>query len=155
MLKLLLENKPDLTLKNKKGQTAIDITNSKIIISLFWHYLTGNEDLTKPATTSPAPAKDQPTKPTVAAGPPQKIITVDLTTPKPPKNPKELLKDLQIKPPELAKVAESRPREKKAALVGPKPVKRLVMSVFPDVFICPKSQKPPRNRIQIDLVRRY
>jgi len=42
ILKLLLEKKPDLTIKNKKGQTAIDITNSKTIISLFWHYLTGD-----------------------------------------------------------------------------------------------------------------
>ena len=31
-----------MTIKNKTGQTAIDITNSKVIISVFWKYLTKN-----------------------------------------------------------------------------------------------------------------
>jgi hypothetical protein len=43
---MLLAHKPDITIKNKKGQTAIDITNSKTIISMFWQYLSGN--LTNP-----------------------------------------------------------------------------------------------------------
>lgn len=30
-------------MKNKKGQTAIDITNSKTIIRAFWNYLTKSE----------------------------------------------------------------------------------------------------------------
>jgi hypothetical protein len=41
ILKMLLERKPDLSISNKKGQTAIDITKSKIIINIFWHYLKG------------------------------------------------------------------------------------------------------------------
>lgn len=41
---MLLEKKPDLTIKNKKSQTAIDITNSKTIISTFWHHLTGSSE---------------------------------------------------------------------------------------------------------------
>lgn len=46
---MLLAHKPNITLKNCKGQTAIDITKSKTIISMFWHYLTGNieEDTVK------------------------------------------------------------------------------------------------------------
>jgi len=39
MLKLLLEKNVDLAIKNKKGQTPIDISNSKTIITLFWNYL--------------------------------------------------------------------------------------------------------------------
>jgi len=46
ILSMLLAHKPDITIKNKKGQTAIDITNSKTIISMFWQYLSGN--LTNP-----------------------------------------------------------------------------------------------------------
>lgn len=39
ILKLLLEKDVDLTIRNKKGQTPIDITSSKSIITLFWSYL--------------------------------------------------------------------------------------------------------------------
>lgn len=34
-----MEKNVDLTMKNKKGQTPIDITSSKTIINLFWNYL--------------------------------------------------------------------------------------------------------------------
>jgi ankyrin repeat protein len=44
ILKLLLEKDPNLTIKNNKGQTAIDITKSKSVISLFWEYLTKGSD---------------------------------------------------------------------------------------------------------------
>jgi len=37
--------KPELTIKNKKGQTAIDITKNKKIVQLFWEYLGGNLDV--------------------------------------------------------------------------------------------------------------
>lgn len=53
ILKLLLERKIDLTIKNKKGQTPIDITNSKTIISLFWNYLKKNGDDLKENKISP------------------------------------------------------------------------------------------------------
>jgi hypothetical protein len=64
ILKMLLEKKPDLTIKNKKGQTPIDITSSKTIISLFWHYLTAAAEANNAATVeenkTPAPAKPVP-----------------------------------------------------------------------------------------------
>ncbi len=41
ILRLLLERKPDITLKNSKGQTPIDVTSSKTIIAVFWNYLAG------------------------------------------------------------------------------------------------------------------
>ena len=41
MLSLLLDKKPDITVRNKKGQTPIDVTNSKSVISIFWQYLAG------------------------------------------------------------------------------------------------------------------
>ena len=47
-----MEKKPDLSLKNKKGQSPIDITNSKVIISLFWNYLTGGSKQTKTLMTT-------------------------------------------------------------------------------------------------------
>ena len=40
----MLECNPDLTIKNKKGQTPIDITNSKAIINVFLKSLTKNKD---------------------------------------------------------------------------------------------------------------
>jgi hypothetical protein len=45
MLKLLLEKNVDLAIKNKKGQTPIDISNSKTIITLFWNYLKKDDEL--------------------------------------------------------------------------------------------------------------
>lgn len=47
VLKLLLEKNVDLAIKNKKGQTPIDVSNSKTIITLFWNYLRKNNDGTK------------------------------------------------------------------------------------------------------------
>lgn len=44
ILKILLDKNPDLTIKNKKGQTPIDITNSKTIITVFSEYLCKHED---------------------------------------------------------------------------------------------------------------
>ena len=45
ILNLLLEKNPDLTIKNRKGQTAIDITNSKTIINIFWKHLTSENKI--------------------------------------------------------------------------------------------------------------
>jgi len=47
ILKLLLEKDPNLTIKNNKGQTAIDVTKSKSVINLFWKYLTKGSDKDK------------------------------------------------------------------------------------------------------------
>ena len=41
ILKLLLAYKPDITRKNKRGQTPIDVTSSKTIIALFWRHMSG------------------------------------------------------------------------------------------------------------------
>lgn len=40
----MLGRNPDLTLKNKKGQSPIDITRNKAIIKLFWNHLSGKMD---------------------------------------------------------------------------------------------------------------
>lgn len=47
ILKLLLEKNVDLAIKNKKGQTPIDVSNSKTIITLFWNYLKKDNDGSK------------------------------------------------------------------------------------------------------------
>jgi len=41
---MLLEKNPDLTIKNKKKKTAIEITNNKKVISLLSQFLPKNED---------------------------------------------------------------------------------------------------------------
>ena len=102
---MLLEKKPDLTLKNKKGQTAIDTTNSKIIIALFWHYLTGAEEAKNVNNTS----KVELPPPTLEISRSQGL-------------PKDLLKGIKIAEPEVAKVQSAKIKEKKAILVGPKPL---------------------------------
>ncbi len=76
ILKLLLERKPDLTIKNKKGQTPIDITNSKTIISLFWHYLTGNPDAGSAEEMKGGAAKGHPVP--LPKGPPIKKVAAKL-----------------------------------------------------------------------------
>ena len=129
MLKMMLELKPDLTLTNKKGQTAIDITSSKIIISLFWHYLNGNGGDVADKT---APLKDysqNPLKPSAPASPvstTQKIV-INLPSQPNPSKTKYVLKDLRIKAPELAKIPQARPKEKKGLLIGPRPIKKFVL----------------------------
>lgn len=44
ILKMLFEKRPNLAIKNKKGQTAIDMTNHKFIVSMFVHYLTDKQN---------------------------------------------------------------------------------------------------------------
>ena len=114
ILKLVMEMKPDLTLKNKKGQTAIDITNSKIIMSLFWHYLTGTEETKQ-----------------LEAMPSEKYGAMRLASDanKVMNKSRDLLKDLKIKEPEVAKVQDAKQKEKKGALIGPKPISRMVRSI--------------------------
>jgi hypothetical protein len=86
ILRLLLEKKPDLTIKNKKGQTAIDITNSKTIISLFWHYLTGSPDSnvseeSKTPTSKPGlPIAPTKTAPLIQKKMKAKIVKDDVKT---------------------------------------------------------------------------
>lgn len=53
MLRLLLEKDVDLTIKNKKGQTPIDIANSKTVIALFWNYLKKTGEYSKENKSSP------------------------------------------------------------------------------------------------------
>lgn len=137
----MLEKKPDLALKNKKGQTAIDITNSKIIISLFWHYFSGNEETKKDQPNqTPDPAKKSPTQKvsskalvtptavnTPTTIPPKIAVELPASGKKPAPTSKDVVKDIKIKTPELAKVAETRLKEKKAILIGPKPTKKVVL----------------------------
>ncbi len=56
ILKLLLDRKPDLTLKNRKGQTPINVANSKMVMMVFWHHLYGDDqhDAVSPKRISPA-----------------------------------------------------------------------------------------------------
>lgn len=103
---MLLEKKPDLTLKNKKGQTAIDTTNSKIIIALFWHYLTGAEE-TKNINNNTSKVELPP-----------QILEMSRSQ----GLSKDMLKDIKIAEPEVAKVQSAKIKEKKAILVGPKPL---------------------------------
>jgi hypothetical protein len=53
VLRLLLEKDVDLTIKNKKGQTPIDIGNSKTVIALFWNYLKKTGEYSKENKSSP------------------------------------------------------------------------------------------------------
>ena len=116
VLKMLFEKRPDLTAKNKKGQTAMDITNSKIIIALFWHHLTGAEEAkdlnstTKVGLQAPTPTLD--------------------TSRSQQRSAKDLLKDIKITSPEIAKVQEAKMKEKKAILIGPKPLIKMVRVVL-------------------------
>lgn len=49
----MLEKDVDLTIKNRKGQTPIDIANSKTIITLFWNYLKKAGEYAKENKSSP------------------------------------------------------------------------------------------------------
>jgi len=46
---MLLEKNPNLAAKNKKGQTAIDMANNKLMISLISHFLSRNPEEAKQA----------------------------------------------------------------------------------------------------------
>jgi hypothetical protein len=112
ILKLILEKKPDLMIKNRNGLTPVEITNSKIIIALFWHYLTGKEDALEVS---------------------QKLV-VDITAPstpaiatdKPKTNPKYALETIKMKEPEVPKIHGTKQKETKAILIGPKSVPKKV-----------------------------
>lgn len=43
ILKLLLAKNPDLSIKNKRGNTAVDSNKSKVVVSVFWSYLSGTK----------------------------------------------------------------------------------------------------------------
>ena len=44
---MLLEKNPNISLKNKKGQTAIDVASSKNIVELISHFLYNNKEDSK------------------------------------------------------------------------------------------------------------
>lgn len=97
---MLLEKKPNLTLKNKKGQTPIDLTNNKLMISTFSLYLS------KKSPEEPKSQKDTPRLPE------EKKKNI--------KNLKEISEKMQIKVPALPQGYEAKQKEKIKVLQGPK-----------------------------------
>jgi len=81
---MLLEKSPNLALKNKKGQTAIDMANNKLMIALISHFLSGNNEDTKQPNIESKPKIDS----------------------------KKNIDKIRIKPPEIPQGYEAKQKEK-------------------------------------------
>lgn len=92
---MLFEKKPNLALKNKKGQTAIDTTNNKFIVSLFVQYF----------TNKPEKRKDVPLHIDTS----QKHINFKIISEK-----------IQIKEPEITEGCEPKKKANNRMIQGPK-----------------------------------